>query len=139
MSDLVNACKIDTKKQGKSFVEQEAYMAKYNEVFENSDGIFEDEGLKNLKDNSYVDVKTQNATDLYRRILSTFSIQSTYTFVDAHDRIMTKLNSSTQNKKLSKKVTQAIMMWLKSKFFQQYINEKGEEYFQDLFYGKDSI
>lgn len=139
MSDLVNACKIDTKKQGKSFVEQEAYLSKYDDVFNNEDGLFEDKGIQNLKNNSYVDVKTKNATDLYRRILSTFSIQSTATFVDAHNRVMTKLNSSAQNKALSKKVTAAIMTWLKSKFFQQYIEEKGDEYFQDLFYGKNSI
>jgi len=30
LSDLVNSCKIDTKKQGKSYVEQRAYMDKYN-------------------------------------------------------------------------------------------------------------
>jgi hypothetical protein len=48
MSDLVNACKIDTKKQGKSYVEQQAYKQKYDEVFDNADGIFEDEGLQKL-------------------------------------------------------------------------------------------
>jgi hypothetical protein len=41
LSDLVNACKIDTKKHGKSYVEQQAYLSKYNTVFNNEDGIFE--------------------------------------------------------------------------------------------------
>ena len=142
MSDLVNACKIDTKKQGKSYVEQQAYMDKYNQVFDNGDGMFEDEGLTALKGangESYIDTKTKNATELYERILSTFSIQSTATFKLAHDTIMRKLNSSAQNKKLSKKVTSAIMTWLKSKFFEQYIEQKGQDYFDGLFYGKDSI
>lgn len=139
LSDLVNACKIDTKKQGKSYVEQQAYLDKYDQLFGNEDGVFEDEGLQALKDQSYVDKKTKNATDLYERILSTFSIQSTATFKDAHNKIMTKLNSSTQNKQLSKKVTTAIMTWLKARFFEQYIIERGEDYYRSLFYGKDSI
>jgi hypothetical protein len=70
LSDLVNACKIDTKKQGKSYVEQRAYMDKYNQLFDNEDGMFEDEGLTALKNESYVDRKTKNATDLYEKILS---------------------------------------------------------------------
>ena len=139
LSDLVNSCKIDTKKQGKSYVEQRAYMDKYDQLFDNADGMFEDEGLSALKENSYVDRKTQNATGLYERILSQFSIQSTATFKDAHDRILNRLNSSSQNKQLSKKVTVAIMTWLKSKFFADYIDQKGQDYFDSLFYGENSI
>ena len=139
LSDLVNACKIDTKKQGKSYVEQRSYMDKYEQLFDNSDGLFEDEGLSMLKEQSYIDVKTKNATELYERILSEFSIQSTAVFKDTHDRILTKLNSSAQNKQLSKKVTVAIMTWLKGKFFDDYIKQRGEDYFDSLFYGKNSI
>ena len=74
LSDLVNSCKIDTKKQGKSYVEQRAYMDKYDQLFDNEDGMFEDEGLAALKKDSYVDRKTKNAVDLYERILSQSSI-----------------------------------------------------------------
>lgn len=139
LSDLVNACKIDTKKQGKSYVEQQAYLNKYNQLFNNEDDIFENEGLQALKKESYIDQKTKNAIDLYERILSQISIQSTATFKDAHERILTKLNSSSQNKQLSKKVTNAIMTWLKSKFFEQYVEQRGSDYFDNLFYGKNSI
>ena len=139
LSDLVNACKIDTKKQGKSYVEQRAYMDKYDQLFNNEDGLFESEGLVKLKENSYIDTKTKNATELYEKILSQISIQSTYTFKEAHNKILRKLNSSVQNKQLSKKVTTAIMTWLKSKYFEDYVNQKGEEYFNSLFYGDSSI
>ena len=139
LSDLVNACKIDTKKQGKSYVEQQAYMDKYDQLFNNEDGMFEDEGLKSLKEDSYIDTKTKNATELYERVLSQISIQSNYTFKEAHDKILKKLNSSVQNKQLSKKVTTAIMTWLKSRYFEHYVDQKGQDYFNNLFYGKDSI
>jgi len=139
LSDLVNSCKIDTKKQGKSYVEQRAYMDKYNQLFDNEDGMFEDEGLTALKNDSYVDKKTKNAVDLYERILSQFSIQSTATFKDAHDKILERLNSSSQNKTLSKKVTTAIMTWLKSKFFEEYVSQRGDGYYNSLFYGDKTI
>jgi hypothetical protein len=70
---------------------------------------------------------------LYERILGEFSIQASVPFKEAHDKIITKLNSSSQNKQLSKKVTQAIMKWIKSQYFK---NVKG---FDDLFYGENSI
>ena len=133
LSDLVNVCKIDTKKQGKSYVEQQAYKQKYDEVFDNADGVFEDEGLQKLQTESYIKTKTDNAIDLYERILGEFSIQASIPFKEAHDKIITKLNSSSQNKQLSKKVTQAILKWIKSQYFK---NVKG---FDDLFYGENSI
>lgn len=139
LSDLVNSCKIDTKKQGKSYVEQRAYMDKYNQLFDNEDGMFEDEGLTALKNGSYIDKKTKNAVDLYERILSQFSIQSTATFKDAHDKILERLNSSSQNKTLSKKVTTAIMTWLKSKFFEEYVSQREDGYYNSLFYGDNTI
>ena len=139
LSDLVNSCKIDTKKQGKSYVEQRAYMDKYKQLFDNKDGMFEDEGLTALKNDSYVDKKTKNAVDLYERILSQFSIQSTATFKDAHDKILERLNSSSQNKTLSKKVTTAIMTWLKSKFFEEYVSQREDGYYNSLFYGDNTI
>ena len=147
MSDLVNACKIDTKKHGKNYVEQRAYMVKYNAVFNNQSEMFEQEGLDALKGEknteyegySFIDTKTHNATDLYERILREFSIQSTQKFADAHERLLTKLNSSEENKQLSAKVTTAMMTWLKSKFFKAYIQQQPEGYFDKLFYGKESI
>lgn len=139
MGDLVNACKIDTKKQGKNYVEQQSYYDKYKEVFGNESGIFEQEGLDNLREKSYIERKTENAIGLYEDIFKQISMQSTDTFKKAHDAILNRLNSSPQNKELSRKVTNAIVTHFKLKFFRQYISEQGEDYFESLFYGKNSI
>lgn len=139
LSDLVNACKIDTKKQGKNYVEQQAYLDKYNQVFDNADGIFEQQGLDNLRNNSYIDVKTHNAIDLYELILKQFSIQATNSFKNVHNKIIEKLNSSVQNKVLSSKVVRAIMTHIKLDFFSKYCDQRGEDYYQNLLYGDNSI
>lgn len=147
LSDLVNSCKIDTKKQGKNYVEQQSYLDLYDNVFDPEVSLFEAEGLQRLQgkvdsefeNESYIDTKTRNAIDLYEEILKNVSFQTTPAFKQMHDRILTTLNSSPQNKKLSKKVNDAILTWIKSIFFENYINEKGRDYFENLFYGKDSV
>lgn len=143
LSDLVNACKIDTKKQGKSYVEQQAYLSKYNSVFDNDDDVFEQEGLDDLKNNSFVGRKTENATGLYSDILQEISLQASPTFVRIHDRILRRLNSSVENIQLSKKAQKGIMKYLKTRFFNSLIEtlteQRGENYWDYLFYGEDSV
>lgn len=139
LSDLVNACKIDTKKHGKNYVEQQAYLDKYNQVFENKDGIFEQAGLDDLRKNSYVDTKTHNAIDLYELILKQFSIQATKSFKKVHNKVIERLNSSVQNKVLSSKITKAIMTHIKLDFFSKYCEQRGENYYQDLLYGDNTV
>jgi hypothetical protein len=135
----VNVCKIDTKKHGKSYVEQQAYLDKYNKVFDNEDGIFEQQGLDDLKNKSYIDTKTHNAIDLYADILKSFSIQATASFKKVHDKVMERLNSSVQNKVLSSKITKAIMTHIKLDFFTKYCDQRGENYYQDLLYGDNTV
>ena len=47
---------------------------KYNKLFDNEDGTFENKGLQALKEESYIDHKTKNAIDLYEKILSQISL-----------------------------------------------------------------
>ena len=148
LSDLVNSCKIDTKKHGKSFVEQQAYLRKYHNTFayypdEDKDVIskfFDQQSLDNLRENSYIGNKTDLATKLFKEVLQNFSCQATDDFINLHEQIITRLNSSVENKKLSTKVTKAIMKYLKTQFFDTYTSlNEDEDYVQNLFYGKDSL
>lgn len=142
LSDLVNVCKIDTKKHGKNYVEQQAYLDKYRQVFDNEDGIFEQQGLDDLRTKSYIETKTMNATQLYEDILSTFSIQATKSFKAIHDKILIKLGTTPQNKKISTKTTKAIMTHIKNRFFKAYAEQHEDpDYYRRMFYGdnKESI
>lgn len=73
LANLVKYCKIDTKKQGKTITEQRDFMRGYNRLFMNPGSrlykMFDEQSLKNLRDLSYIDKKTQNATSLFRDIL----------------------------------------------------------------------
>ena len=148
LSDLVNVCKIDTKKQGKNYVEQQAFLQKYETVFANKDGVFEDYGLFKLRGKdrgSYIETKTNNAISLYSDILQNISLQATDYFKAIHEHILTKLNSSAQNQDLSRKVKNAIMTYIKILFFDNQVipdmkmERENENYANDLFYGDNTV
>lgn len=147
LSDLVNSCKIDTKKQGKSFVEQQAFKSKYDDVFNNDDMLFEQDGLDRLKDESFIGTKTNNALDLYERIISQISLQGTKQYKDIHSGLMSKFHSSEQNKDLSRKVSKYMMKAIKQMIFDNdilpmYSRERGlssVEYAESLFFGDNTI
>lgn len=147
LSDLVNSCKIDTKKQGKSYVEQQAFKSKYNSVFDNDDKLFEQSGLTNLQKYSYIGTKTSNALSLYEQIISQISLQGTSQYKTLHEKLMEKFNSSEQNKELSKKISKCMMKVIKKLFFDtecipQYAAERNmsdTQYAESLFFGKFTV
>lgn len=147
LSDLVNSCKIDTKKQGKSYVEQQAFKSKYNDVFDNADRLFEQSGLQRLRDESFIGKKTNNALNLYERIISQISMQGTKQYRDIHSDLMAKFHSSEQNKELSKKVSRCMMKVVKELIFDDdivpdYAEDRGMsamDYAESLFFGDNAI
>lgn len=147
LSDLVNSCKIDTKKQGKNFVEQQAFKSKYDDVFNNDDMLFEKDGLDRLQDESFIGTKTNNALDLYERIISQISLQGTEQYKNIHSGLMSKFHSSEQNKDLSRKVSKYMMKAIKQLIFDNnilpvYSRERGlssVEYAESLFFGDNTI
>lgn len=146
LGDLVNVCKIDTKKHGKNFVEQQAYLEKYETVFNDDEGFFEPKGLATLKGKngeSFIHHKTMSATSLFKDVMAGFSIQSSDEFVEIHKRIIKKLNTSLENKKISRSVQNQMMIYIKKQFFdkvvQAYSNKFGYNYGNSLLYGENSV
>lgn len=142
LSDLVNATKIDTKKQGKSYIEQQAYLEKYNNVFDPDKSAFEAVGLRRLQGvegESYIHKKTTNAIDLYETIIKQISLQATDNFKNLHDSMMETLNSSSENVRLSAKIQNAIMMWIKVQYFRKVAAGVYPDRGDELFYGSNSM
>lgn len=147
LSDLVNSCKIDTKKQGKSYVEQCAFESKYNDVFDNNDELFEQDGIDRLKNESYIGTKTENSLSLYSRIINQISLQGTEQFKTIHNQLMEKFHSSEQNKDLSKKISRYMMTAIKKVFFDTELiptlakdrNMDDTEYAESLFFGNNTV
>lgn len=144
MSNIVNTTKIDTKKQGKNFIEQQSYMDQFKEIL-SEDSLFEPDGLHAMygyvyhepdddhdegyfekyepsKDSkthdyeieSFIGRKTFNAMNLYRDLVAEFSLQAQPSYINAHRRLLNMINGSIRNIDLCRKVSGAMMQYLKS-------------------------
>ena len=91
VSNLVKYCKIDTKKQGKSVIEQKIYRKGFEKLFEDSidhRSLFEQYGLQNLKNRSYVGFKTYNAINATLSIFRNQFLQATDGFYRTMDEML---------------------------------------------------
>lgn len=129
LSDLVKYSKIDTSKQGKNVVEQQAYRDGVKKLFEGPDfGLFKN--LKDYYENSYIKEKTQNALDLFNDILSSFTIESTPQFRAQMRTVMEALGEKNPSADMYKAVNRQIMNYIRAGFFntwaeKQHIDIKG--------------
>ena len=131
ISNLVKYCKIDTKKQGKSISEQRDFMRGYFNLFINSRSrlrrLFDETSLENLRSASYIKTKTELAIGLFRDILSSQLIDATNGFNTQCEAVLTELpvEEDEVGQQLSKKVADAILVSIRSDFFNQYANRWG--------------
>lgn len=120
LSNLVTYSKIDTKKHGKSIIEQIIYEKGYNKVYDvyRESNLFEPSGLLRMKNDSYIGVKTENAISSVRDILSGQFIQSTPAFLGSVDRILNSIGrTESLSAPLVTKVANALSAAIKSQFF----------------------
>ena len=120
LSNLVKYSKIDTKKHGKSVMAQMVYKDGFDRTFDvfRESNLFEESGLMHLKNDSYIDTKTNNAINCVLDILGTQFIQSTPTFRTALSAILQKIGrSGSLSESLVVKVADALSAAIKSKFF----------------------
>lgn len=82
VSSLVKYAKIDTKKHGKSYVEQHLYEQGFDELFFDPEGtgLFESYGIHRMAQDSYIETKTRNAISMTKNILKGQFLQSTKAF-----------------------------------------------------------
>lgn len=147
LANLVKYCKIDTKKHGKSAVEQLVYKEGFDELFEfatDEDGVlikkgdvgalFEPAGLLDLVEHSYVGTKTRNAISLTKVILGVQFMSSTTGFI----QMLRQLNIMAGNTSLSVSFVQsaqkALSAAIKSEFFNDYASRISDNprYMHDL-------
>lgn len=68
LNNLVQTTKIDTKKHGINYLEQQDYMRRYNELKDYDNNMF-DRNLKNMLEDSFIDEKTNRAINMLPKIL----------------------------------------------------------------------
>lgn len=138
VSNLVKYSKIDTKKHGKSYIEQQAFKEGYDDLFfnPNGTGLFEEQGLRRMANSSYINTKTENAIQMTKNVLKGQFLQSTNAFDTAMRQILSAI-SRTESKdvKLRSKISRIITAAVESEFFNQYAEElrpNNPNYIRDL-------
>lgn len=127
LADLVKYSKIDTSKQGKNIVEQQAYKDGVKNLFENQRGagLFEGSGIGEYYAKSYIQKKTANALDLFKDIMASFTIESTGQFRAQMNLIMYMLGETNPTADMYKAVSRQIMNYIRAGFFNKWAEENG--------------
>ena len=123
VSNLVKYSKIDTKKHGKSYIEQKLYERGFNELFFDKDGtgLFDEFGIRRMARESYIETKTINAIKMTENILKGQFLQATPAFNDAISSILSAIcRSGSKDVDLNNKISRIIMAAVKSEFINDY-------------------
>ena len=122
---LVQYTKIDTRKQGKNFLEMQAYLRGYeNLIDEETDQIFDMDSIYRLIYGTWIDRKTRSAISEPMRVMSEQSFQGTRQFmeqlVSISDDFKYKTNDRQsdllRNAKTMKKISQAASSQIKARY-----------------------
>lgn len=138
VSSLVKYSKIDTKKQGNNYVEQQLYKQGFEELFygENAGALFEPEPLKRMANESYIGAKTRAAINVTADILKGHFLQATSGFNNARMMMLNMIGrNDSKDLKLNNKVSSAISAAIKSQIVNAYAEEMNADnptYIRDL-------
>lgn len=147
LSNLVQYTKIDTKKQGINFEDQQKYLDGYHNLV-NSD-VF-NKNLQNLLRDSYIDTKTMYGTQFLPMVLGRQMIHMTQRFRTEASYILDRINNHSQNARRA--VQNAMQCYIKQKAFNKafasyldlYNNENGtnytiQSYWENLIKGSNTL
>lgn len=125
LNGLVQYTKIDTRKQGKNFLEMQAYLRGYeNLIDEETDQIFDMDSIDRLIYGTWIDRKTRSAISEPMNVMSEQSFQGTKQFmeqlVSISDDFKYKTNDRQsdllRNAKTMKKISQASSSQIKARY-----------------------
>lgn len=139
LSNLVKYCKIDTKKHGKSLAEQLVWYEGYNDLFNNGETgkLFNSAALQELKEFSYIGVKTENAIKATKQIIGGQFFSGSRQFIKAIENLSKLVGNEHRYETVSfvEAATKAISASIKSEYFNYYVNKL----FGDSTYVRDLV
>ena len=143
LGNLVQKTKIDTKKQGKSFLAIYKYRADFNRMFygKNEDSLWDMDSLHNLAERSWIKSKTDYACTLPLTILGNQTFNANNAFIKYITDIYDKLNpeSESLNVKQLEAISKAAQTQIKARYIADYAKQYLHMTDQDitnLFVGK---
>lgn len=125
LNSLVQYTKIDTRKQGKNFLEMQAYLRGYENLTNpETDQLFDMDSINNLIHGTWIEQKTRDAIQEPMRVMAKQSFQGTPQFmeqlINLSDDFKYKTNDREsdllRNAKTMKKISQAASSQIKARY-----------------------
>lgn len=125
LNSLVQYTKIDTRKQGKNFLEMQAYLRGYENLTNpETDQLFDMDSINNLIHGTWIEQKTRDAIQEPMRVMAGQSFQGTHQFmeqlINLSDDFKYKTNDREsdllRNAKTMKKISQAASSQIKARY-----------------------
>lgn len=125
LNSLVQYTKIDTRKQGKNFLEMQAYLRGYENLTNpETDQLFDMDSINNLIHGTWIEQKTRDAIQEPMRVMAGQSFQGTYQFMEQLTNLSDDFKYKTndresdllRNAKTMKKISQAASSQIKARY-----------------------
>ena len=137
LADLVKYSKVDTKKTGKSFAEQQIY---YNGMKDLTNSmVFEEGEIQRFYDETFIGRKTENSIPFGASIFSNLLFRSTNTFIKQYNAVLSLLGrKNNANAKLLNPIISGMESQIKTEFFNQYVKDNNIDV-EGMFRGNNTI
>ena len=137
LANLVKYSKIDTKKTGKTFAEQQIYYNGMQDLAEESH--FAPGEVRRFYDETFIARKTENSIPFGSSIFKNLLFRNTDTFINQYNTVLSLLGrKNNANSKLLNPIISGMEAQLRAEFFNQYVEDNNIDV-KGLFYGKNSI
>lgn len=137
LANLVKYSKVDTKKTGKTFAEQQTY---YNGMWAmTEDANFADGEIERFYNETFIAKKTENSIPFGTSIFKNLLLRNTDTFLSKKDIMLSLLGrKNNADSKLLNALISGMEAQIKSGFFNQFIYQSGID-IHSMFTGKMSM
>lgn len=140
LANLVSLTKIDTRKHGKTILQQQIYLKKYMDL-QRSD-VFDRQSLERFLKGSWIDSKTYSAITLPTKILGRISFNANSQFQSDVISLAKRIYGDYFNEKQLNTISNHMQTQINQKYIVDYIRNhigKDDKYMHDLFFGSYSI
>lgn len=140
LANLVSLTKIDTRKHGKTILQQQIYLKKYMDL-QRSD-IFDRQSLERFLKGSWIDSKTYSAITLPTKILGRISFNANPQFQSDVISLARRIYGDYFNEKQLNTISNHMQTQINQKYIVDYIRNhmgKDDQYMHNLFFGAYSI
>lgn len=126
LSTLVQYTKIDTSKQGKTFLEMYRYLDMYTRMLTNKNSLWDKNSLYNLVYGSWIDSKTKDACTFPFKAMSTQLFNANPTFINIVLDICNRLKNEEDPLQIDmmNEVSNSLQTAIKSDYIVQYARQE---------------